>query len=263
MAKVTIRTLQQCKIDGQKFAALTAYDATQAHWVQAAGVEVTLVGDSLGNVIQGHDSTLPVTLDDMVYHTAAVHRAQGNSFLISDVPFLGAATPERALAATERLMQAGAEMVKLEGGGWLAETVALLARNGIPVCAHLGLTPQSVHKLGGYRVQGRDAAAAQLLADADTLVKAGADLLLVECIPASLAAELTQRSAVPVIGIGAGAEVDAQVLVLYDMLGLNPKPAARFVRNFMSTADSPQGAILQYREAVLDGSFPGPEHTFS
>lgn len=263
MSKVTIRTLQQRKIDGEKFAALTAYDATQAHWVQAAGVEVILVGDSLGNVVQGHASTLPVTLDDMAYHTAAVHKTQGNSFLISDVPFLGAATPERALAATERLMQAGAEMVKLEGGGWLAETVQLLARNGIPVCAHLGLTPQSVHKFGGYRVQGREAAAMQLLADAEKLVNAGVDLLLVECIPAALAAELTQRSAVPVIGIGAGVEVDAQVLVLYDMLGLNPNPAPRFVRNFMATADSPQNAIINYRNAVLNGSFPATEHAFS
>lgn len=263
MSKVTIRTLQQRKIDGEKFAVLTAYDATQAHWVQAAGVEVILVGDSLGNVVQGHTSTLPVTLSDMVYHTAAVHKAQGHSLLMSDVPFLGAATPERALAATERLMQAGAEVVKLEGGGWLAETVQLLARNGIPVCAHLGLTPQSVHKFGGYRVQGRDAAAAQLLADADTLVSAGADLLLVECIPAALAAELSQRSSVPVIGIGAGAQVDAQVLVLYDMLGLNPHNAPRFVHNFMTSAGSPQQAIANYRDAVLNGSFPAQEHTFS
>lgn len=263
MSKVTIRTLQQRKLDRQKFAVLTAYDATQAHWVQAAGVEVILVGDSLGNVIQGHTTTLPVTIDDMAYHTAAVQRAQGNSLLISDVPFLGAATPERALAATERLMQAGAEMVKLEGGGWLAPTIELLARNGIPVCAHLGLTPQWVHKFGGYRVQGRDAAAAQLLTDAETLVNAGADLLLVECIPADLAAELTQRTAVPVIGIGAGVDVDAQVLVLYDMLGLNPKPSARFVRNFMADAETPQQAIALYYEAVLNGTFPAAEHTFS
>lgn len=263
MSKVTIRTLQQRKLDGEKFAALTAYDATQAHWVQAAGVEVILVGDSLGNVVQGHASTLPVTLDDMVYHTAAVHKAQGNSLLITDVPFLGAATPDRALATTERLMQAGAEMVKLEGGGWLAPTIEQLARNGIPVCAHLGLTPQWVHKFGGYRVQGRDAAATQLLADAETLIQAGADLLLVECIPAELAAQLTQQSTVPVIGIGAGVQVDAQVLVIYDMLGLNPKPTARFVRNFMLDADSPQEAIALYREAVLNGSFPADEHTFS
>ncbi|TGG94107.1 3-methyl-2-oxobutanoate hydroxymethyltransferase [Natronospirillum operosum] len=262
MAKITIRTLQKMKAEGRKFTSLTAYDATQAHWVSAAGIDVILVGDSLGNVIQGHDSTVPVTVADMVYHTAAVARGNGDSLLMADLPFMATATLESTLDASRQLMQAGAEMVKLEGARWLAPAIEQLARNGVPVCAHLGLTPQSVNKFGGYRVQGKDDAGLQLLEDADALVAAGADLLLVECIPATLAAELQKRSPVPVIGIGAGADVDAQVLVLYDMLGLNPGRTARFVRDFMADADTPQAAIALYDQAVRNGDFPQPEHQF-
>ncbi|MCH8553237.1 MAG: 3-methyl-2-oxobutanoate hydroxymethyltransferase [Natronospirillum sp.] len=262
MAKITIRTLQKMKAEGRKFTSLTAYDATQAHWVSAAGIEVMLVGDSLGMVIQGHDSTLPVTLDDMAYHTRAVARGNQQSMLMVDLPFMTAATVERTLDAAHQLMQAGAEIVKLEGARWLAPAIEQLSHNGVPVCAHLGLTPQSVNKFGGYRVQGKDAAGQQLLEDADALVAAGADMLLVECIPAELAKELQQRSPVPVIGIGAGADVDGQVLVLYDMLGMNTGRNARFVRNFMTDAGSPQEAITLYDQAVRNGDFPQPEHQF-
>ncbi|MFY0666117.1 MAG: 3-methyl-2-oxobutanoate hydroxymethyltransferase [Natronospirillum sp.] len=263
MAKVTINTLQKMKAEGQRFAALTAYDATQAHWVSAAGVEVLLVGDSLGMVIQGNDSTVPVSLDDMAYHTRAVARGNQHGLLMADVPFMAAATVERTLDAAQVLMQAGAEIIKLEGGAWLAPAIEILARNGVPVCAHLGLTPQAVNKFGGYRVQGKtDAAGEQLLADAKALEDAGADLILVECIPAALAKRLTAQSRVPVIGIGAGPDTDGQVLVLYDMLGMNPGRNARFVRNFMADADTPQAAIAAYADAVRDQSFPAQEHIF-
>ncbi|MEX1056768.1 MAG: 3-methyl-2-oxobutanoate hydroxymethyltransferase, partial [Natronospirillum sp.] len=227
MAKITLRTLQQLKSEGKKFTSLTAYDATQAHWVSAAGVDVILVGDSLGMVIQGHTSTVPVTLEDMVYHTQAVRRGTGDSLLMVDLPFMTASTTDRTLDAATQLMQAGAEAVKIEGGAWLAPVVQILSNNGIPVCAHLGLTPQSVNKFSGYRVQGKGAAGQQLLDDAKILEEAGADLFLVECIPADLATALTAQSAAPVIGIGAGPDTDAQVLVLYDMLGMNPGKNAR------------------------------------
>lgn len=263
MTKVTINTLQKMKNEGQRFAALTAYDATQAHWVSSAGVEVLLVGDSLGMVIQGNDSTVPVSLDDMVYHTRAVARGNQNGLLMADVPFMMAATVERTLEAAHALMQAGAEIIKVEGGAWLAPAIEILARNGVPVCAHLGLTPQAVNKFGGYRVQGKtDTAGEQLLADAKALEDAGADVLLVECIPAPLAKRLTAQSRVPVIGIGAGADTDGQVLVLYDMLGMNPGRNARFVRNFMADADCPQAAIAAYADAVRNRSFPAEEHSF-
>ena len=262
MAKVTVRTLQTLKQEGRKFTSLTAYDATQAHWVSAAGIEVTLVGDSLGMVVQGQSSTIPVTIDDMAYHTAAVSRGNGDSLLMSDMPFMAAATPDRALDGAQALMQAGAEMVKLEGAAWLAPTVEALANNGVPVCAHLGLTPQSVNKFGGYRVQGKGEAGDQLIADARLLVEAGADIVLVECIPAALGARLTAALPVPVIGIGAGAATDGQVLVLYDMLGMNPGRNARFVKDFMADAATPQAAIAAYAEAVRAGHFPAEEHQF-
>lgn len=262
MAKITVRTLQQKKTDGQKFTSLTAYDATQAHWVSAAGIDVILVGDSLGMVVQGHASTVPVTLDDMVYHTAAVARGNTDSLLMADMPFMGAATLERALDGAHRLMAAGAEMIKLEGAGWLAPTVEALANNGVPVCVHLGLTPQSVHKFGGFRVQGKGSAGDQLIADARALVDAGADIILVECIPSDLAQRLTQAVSVPVIGIGAGPDVDGQVLVLYDMLGMNPGKNARFVRDFMADTSTPQAAIAAFDQAVRKGEFPAEEHQF-
>ncbi len=262
MAKITVRTLQQKKTDGHKFTSLTAYDATQAHWVSTAGIDVILVGDSLGMVVQGHASTVPVTLDDMVYHTSAVARGNTDSLLMADMPFMGAATLERALDGAHRLMAAGAEMIKLEGAGWLAPTVEALAHNGVPVCVHLGLTPQSVHKFGGFRVQGKGAAGDQLIADARALVDAGADIILVECIPSDLAQRLTEAVSVPVIGIGAGPDVDGQVLVLYDMLGMNPGKNARFVRDFMADTSTPQAAITAFDQAVRKGEFPAEEHQF-
>ena len=262
MANVTLRTLQQLKAEGKKFTSLTAYDATPAHWVSAAGVEVILVGDSLGMVVQGHTSTVPVTLADMVYHTRAVRRGITDSLLMADLPFMTAATLERTLEAATQLMQAGAEIVKIEGGAWLAPIIRVLSDNGIPVCAHLGLTPQSVNKFSGYRVQGKGDAGQRLLDDAKALVDSGADMLLVECIPADLATILTANSGVPVIGIGAGADTDGQVLVLYDMLGMNPGKNARFVKNFMPEAGSPQAAIAAYDKAVRALTFPAAEHQF-
>lgn len=262
MAKVTIRTLQKMKAEGQKFASLTAYDATQAHWLSEAGIEVILIGDSLGMVVQGQASTVPVTLEHMVYHTSAVARGNGDSLLMADMPFMSAATLDRALDAAQQLMQAGAEMVKLEGKAWLAPVVETLSQNGVPVCAHLGLTPQSVNKFGGYRVQGKGDAGQQLLNDAQALIQAGADTLLVECIPADLGKHLSQNVSVPVIGIGAGADTDGQVLVLYDMLGLNPGKNARFVKDFMADADTPQAAITAFADAVRNGDFPSEAHQF-
>lgn len=262
MAKITVKTLQQKKTDGQKFTSLTAYDATQAHWVSAAGIDVILVGDSLGMVVQGHTSTVPVTLEDMVYHTQAVARGNSDSLLMADMPFMGTATLERGLDGAHRLMAAGAEIIKLEGGAWLAPTITALAQNGVPVCAHLGLTPQSVHKFGGYRVQGKGSAGDQLIAEAQALVDAGVDCLLVECIPSDVAQRLTHSVSVPVIGIGAGPDVDGQVLVLYDMLGLNPGRNARFVRDFMADAATPQAAITAFDQAVRQGEFPAKEHQF-
>lgn len=263
MPKTTLRTLNQIKSEGRKFAALTAYDATQAHWVSAAGTEVILVGDSLGMVVQGHASTVPVTVNDMAYHTRAVASASGDSLVMADMPFLAAATIDRALNAAEALMQAGGHMVKLEGGAWLAPQIEALTRNGVPVCAHLGLTPQAVNQLGGYRVQGKDPTAADaLIRDAKALCDAGASVILVECIPADLGKRLTASVPAPVIGIGAGPDVDGQVLVLYDMLGLNPGHNARFVRNFMADAHTPQEALEQFGAAVRNGSFPAAEHCF-
>ena len=263
--QITINTLREMKIKGEKFACLTAYDASLARAVEAAGVEVILVGDSLGMVVQGHASTLPVTMDDMVYHSACVARGCGRSLLMADMPFMSYATTEQALHNAARLMQeGGAHMVKLEGGAVQVDIVHQLTARGIPVCAHLGLQPQSVHKLGGYRVQGRDAHVAQKMReDAHTLQEAGADMLLLECVPTSLAEEITKAVAVPVIGIGAGAGCDAQVLVLYDMLGVTVGKRPKFSRDFMPGQPTLQAAIAAYVHAVKNGSFPAAEHTFS
>lgn len=261
---VTLRTLQQCRAEGRKFSVLTAYDATFACAISEAGVDVMLVGDSLGMVLQGRDSTVPVTVADMAYHTACVARGNQGALVMADMPFMSAATTERALDAAETLMQAGANLVKLEGGAWLADTVATLKRNGVPVCAHLGLTPQSVNAFGGYRVQGRgDEAADQLIADAIALQEAGADVLLLECVPRPVTARLVAAVDVPVIGIGAGPECDGQVLVVHDMLNLTPGKKARFVRNFMAEADDIQGALRAYDAAVKSGAFPADEHCFA
>jgi 3-methyl-2-oxobutanoate hydroxymethyltransferase len=261
---VTLNTLVQMKQRGEKIACLTAYDASFAAVLDAAGVEVVLVGDSLGMVIQGHDTTVPVTMDDMVYHSAAVARGLHRPFLITDLPFMSYPSRELALANAVRLMQeGGARMVKLESGKGQTEIVEFLASHDIAVCAHLGLKPQSVHKTGGFRVQGRaEEAARHMLEDALALEEAGADLVLLECIPAALGRSITQALTVPVIGIGAGPDTDGQILVLYDILDITPGRKPRFVRNFMSGVDSPQAAVGRYVQAVKSGEYPAPEHCF-
>jgi 3-methyl-2-oxobutanoate hydroxymethyltransferase len=262
--KVTVRSLQQKKQAGQKIVCLTAYDASFARLLDQADVDVVLVGDSLGMVIQGLDSTLPVTVDEMRYHSEAVSRGLSRALLMVDMPFLSYSTPQQALANAGVFMkQAGAQMVKLEGGSEQADIVRSLTQQGIPVCAHLGLQPQRVHKLGGYRVQGRDDAAAEhMLSEALTLEQAGADMMLLECVPDRLARRITEALAIPVIGIGAGPGCDGQILVLYDILGISFGRMPKFSRNFLSGADSVEAAITAYAEAVRAGHFPAVEHTF-
>lgn len=259
---ITVTTLAKMKHNREKFTVLTAYDASFATLIEAAGVEVILVGDSLGMVVQGQRTTVPVTMEDMIYHTRLVARGNQTCLLMADMPFASYATVEQAVRNAARLMgEGGAQMVKLEGGGWLVETVRQLSRNGIPVCAHLGLLPQSIHKLGGYRVQGREETAArQLIDEALALQDAGADVALVECVPAELGARLAEALAIPLIGIGAGAACDAQVLVSYDMLGITPGRRPKFSKNFLAGRDSLQAAVAAYVAAVKSGEFPGPEH---
>ena len=262
MCAATVTTLKQTKQRAEKFACITAYDAMFAATVERAGIETILVGDSLGMVLQGHTSTLPVNVSDMAYHTTCVAKGAPNTCIISDMPFMSYASADDALSTAKQLMQAGAHIVKLEGGKWLAPIVSQISQQGIPVCGHLGLTPQSVNKLGGYKVQGRDDDGAKtILADALALEQAGAELLVLECVPAELAKTITQRLHIPTIGIGAGNATDAQVLVLHDMLGLNTKPA-KFVKNFMADAESIEAAIRQYGDDTRAGTFPTVEHTF-
>jgi 3-methyl-2-oxobutanoate hydroxymethyltransferase len=245
---------------------LTAYDASFARVLDAAGVDFVLVGDSLGMVIQGHDSTLPVSVADIVYHCAAVSRGLASALLVADMPFQSCATPLRALeAATPMLAEGGASMVKIEGAGPMLEAIEFLSAREIPVCAHLGLTPQSVLRLGGYKVQGREQAAAERLrADARAVADAGADLLVLDCVPSALAAAITADIAIPTIGIGAGPSCDGQILVLHDMLGINSgHRRPRFVKDFLAEAGSVAGAVEAYARAVRDGSFPGPEHGYA
>ncbi len=262
---VTLPELARMKRAGEKIAMLTGYDASFAALEDRCGVDVILVGDSLGNVIQGKSSTLPVTMEQMVYHTECVGRMVQRAMVVADLPF-GAyhESKEQAIRNAGRLLAAGAEMVKLEGGEVMAETVRFLVERGVPVCAHIGLTPQSVHALGGYRVQGRDAAtAARMKADARALEDAGAALMVLEMTPAALAAEITRElAACATIGIGAGPECDGQVLVLYDMLGLYPGKKGRFVKDFMAEAHSIEGAVRAYVGAVKNGNFPAPEHCY-
>jgi 3-methyl-2-oxobutanoate hydroxymethyltransferase len=261
---VTLSTLAQMKEAGQKIACLTAYDASFAALIDAAGADVVLVGDSLGMVIQGHDTTVPVTMEQMVYHCKAVSRGLQRAFLMADLPFMSYPSREVALANAVRLMQeGGARMVKLESGSAQVDIVSWLAHHDIAVCAHLGLKPQSVHKTGGFRVQGREQAAAErMVDDAQALEAAGADLLLLECIPAALGRQVTEAVHVPVIGIGAGPDTDGQILVLYDILDLTLGRKPRFVRNFMQGAANPAAAIANYVTAVHDRSYPAPEHCF-
>ncbi len=259
---VRITGLAAMKAEGRKIVMLTSYDASFAALADAAGVDVVLVGDSLGNVVQGHSSTLPVTVDDMVYHTRAVARGLDRSLLLADLPFMADRSPRHALDAAARLMgEGGAAMVKLEGAGPICEVIAALAARRLPVCAHLGLTPQAVHALGGYRVQGREQHAAErLLDEARQVADAGADMLVLECVPAQLGARITRELPIPVIGIGAGAACDGQVLVIYDLLGISAGPHPRFVKNFLTGRDSVLSAINAYVEAVRSGEFPAPEH---
>ena len=261
---MNLHTLQQMADHGEKIAVLTCYDASFATLLENAGVDVLLVGDSLGMVLQGADSTLSVTLHDMLYHTRCVAKGASKACIVSDMPFGSyQQNPEQALRNAARLMAAGAHMVKLEGGAVMAETVRFLVERGIPVCGHLGLTPQSVHQLGGYRVQGKnEAQAKQLLADAQALEQAGAGLLVVEMVPASLAKEITQSIATPTIGIGAGGDCNGQVLVLQDMLGIYAGKSPKFVRNFMQGAGSIQQAVELYVQTVKSGEFPVAEHSF-
>ncbi|CAE6940842.1 MAG: 3-methyl-2-oxobutanoate hydroxymethyltransferase [Pseudomonadaceae bacterium] len=265
MPDITLTTLQNLKQSGEKIAMLTAYDATFAHVACQAGVEILLVGDSLGMVLQGHDSTLPVSVSDMAYHVACVKRGNQGALILADLPFMAYATTEQALVNSAAVMQAGAHMVKLEGSAWLAEPIARLAERGVPVCAHLGLTPQAVNVLGGYKVQGRhEAQARQMRADAIALEQAGAAMLLLECVPSELAEEITQAVKIPVIGIGAGAATDGQVLVMHDMLGMSLSGRSpKFVKNFMEGQSSIQAAMSAYVAAVKDQSFPAAEHGFS
>ncbi len=262
--RTTLTKLQTMRDNGEKIAALTCYDASFATLLEAQGVDVLLVGDSLGMVLQGHETTLPVTLVDMVYHTTCVARGSKQSFLIADMPFgTFQVSPQEAFAHTALLMVAGAQMVKLEGGADMVDTVRFLTERGIPVCGHIGLTPQSVHQLGGYRVQGKESAAAQkLLQDAVALEQAGAGMLVLEAMPALLAAEITANVTIPTIGIGAGADCSGQVLVLHDMLGIYPGKKMRFVKNYMQGATSIAEAVAHYVAEVKAGKFPAKEHQF-
>ena len=263
MAKITISTLDKMKAAGEKFVCITAYDATFARMVSEAGAETILVGDSLGMVLQGHDSTIPVTIEAMAYHTECVTRARPDSLVIADMPFMSYTTPEDTMQNATALMQAGAQMVKMEGGTWLSDSISMLVERGIPVCAHLGLTPQSVNAFGGYRVQGRTPKEAKsILADAVEIQDAGASLLVLECIPADLAADISAKLDIPVIGIGAGAGTDAQVLVLHDLLGLSTH-TPRFVKNFMAGQTSIAGALQSFVAAVKSGDYPREEHTYA
>lgn len=264
MTAVTLRHLNELKKNQEKITMLTCYDASMATLLSREGVEVLLVGDSLGNVIQGQDTTLPVTTDEIAYHTKCVKQGNEGAFIIADMPFLSYASTKQAIKNASKLMKAGAQMVKLEGGQWLAETITKLSQASVPVCAHLGLQPQSVHAIGGYHVQGRNEQAAQtIIDDAIKIEKAGASMLVLECIPTMLAAEISKCLTIPVIGIGAGPSTDGQVLVLQDMLGITEN-APRFARNFL-TDNTPtiQQAVKQYINTVKAIEFPSFEESFT
>jgi 3-methyl-2-oxobutanoate hydroxymethyltransferase len=262
---VNVSTLRRMKADGEPIACLTAYDASFAVLVDAAGTDLVLVGDSLGMVIQGHDTTVPVTVDDIVYHCRTVARGLRRAFLVADMPFMSYTKPDQALDNAVRMMQeGGAMMVKLEGGDDQVDVVEHLARHDIPVCAHLGLKPQSVHKIGGFKVQGREPdQAKEMLESAKRLQDAGADVVLLECIPNEAGQTITEALDVPVIGIGAGPHVDGQILVLYDILDITQGKTPRFVKNFQAGHDAPLAAIEAYVQAVKSRAYPEPEHCFS
>ena len=262
---VNVSTLQRMKQEKEPIACITAYDASFGVLVDMAGVDLVLVGDSLGMVIQGHDTTVPVTVDDIVYHCRSVARRLQRPFLVADMPFMSYANPEQALDNAVRLMQeGGAMMIKLEGGESQVGVVEHLARHDIAVCAHLGLKPQSVHKLGGFKVQGRDSEVAQRMIDAaKRLQDVGADIVLLECVPNELGQAVTEALEIPVIGIGAGPSVDGQIMVLYDLLNITQGRVPKFVRNFMLGHDSPLAAVEAYVQAVKSREYPAPEHCFS
>lgn len=260
---ITVPSLSNFKTQSEKMAMLTCYDASFATLMNRCGVDILLIGDSLGMVCQGQTSTLPVTMEEMRYHTASVARGNHHCLVIADMPFGSYSTPESAMKNAVQLIQAGAQMVKLEGGVWLAPTIQFLTERSVPVCAHIGLTPQSVHKMGGYKVQGKTSNAADLLKeDALAVQAAGASLLVLEGIPRELGAQVTELLAIPTIGIGAGPDCSGQVLVMHDLLGVFPGKKARFVKDFMEGQTSIEGAIKAYVAAVKDGSFPAPEHCF-
>jgi 3-methyl-2-oxobutanoate hydroxymethyltransferase len=264
--KVTLNTLAALKSRAEPFACITAYEATLANIASSVGIEVLLVGDTLGMVIQGHDSTLPVTMKDMLYHLKAVHRGNTGSLIMGDMPFMSYYSEKLTLRNAAQLMRAGAHAIKLEGGRWIAESTRLLVERGIPVCAHMGLTPQSINRFGGFRVQGRNPDQAQaILEEAACLEQAGASLLLLEAVPQQLAERITRQLHIPVIGIGAGKHVDGQIMVMHDLLGVTPPgiKVPKFVKNFLAESeDGIRGAFAAYLRAVKTGSFPGPEHSY-
>ncbi|MFT7561123.1 MAG: 3-methyl-2-oxobutanoate hydroxymethyltransferase [Flavobacteriales bacterium] len=260
--KISLTQIKKMKAEGKRFSVVALYDAQMAAMAQKSGIEVVLVGDSLGMTVMGFESTIPVTMEHMIYHVEAVHRGNDRSLIIGDLPFMAYANINQALDNSARIMRAGAHMVKLEGGEWLAPTIKALSERGIPVCAHIGLTPQSVHKFGGFRVQGRsDESAKKILNDALALEEAGADLVLLECVPAPVVDEISSALNVSTIGIGAGKNTDAQVLVINDILGLTPQPP-KFSKNFLAeTADIPS-ALIKFNQDVKLGVFPEKEHIF-
>ena len=259
----SITQLHTMHQSGEKIAMLTAYESSFAALLDHAGIDAILVGDSLGNVIQGHSTTTPVTIADMAYHTQCVSRGNQAAFVIADMPFGSYSTPDQAMDNAATLMRAGAQMVKLEGGEWLAETVKFLVQRSVPVCGHLGLLPQSIHTLGGFKVQGKSPEAAQqLVADAIALESAGAQMIVLEAIPSELGSRVTQSINIPTIGIGAGPDCSGQVLVMHDMLGAFPGRSPKFVKNFLEGQPSIEAAVKAYVEAVKAGTFPSPEHCF-
>jgi 3-methyl-2-oxobutanoate hydroxymethyltransferase len=262
---VTLPTLSKMKSAGDKFACVTAYDYCTAHAVSGSGAEVILVGDSLGMVIQGHDSSLPVTVQDMAYHVRCTRRGNQGALLMVDLPFMSFYSETAALENAAVLMREGAQIVKLEGGAWLAQSTRLLVERGIPVCAHMGLTPQSVNHLGGYRVQGRDPDKADaIVEEALVLQEAGANIILLECVPSALGKRVTEALTIPVIGIGAGADTDGQILVLHDLLGMWPGRPAKFVKNFLNgQTNGIEGALAAYVTDVKSSAFPAPQHCYT
>lgn len=264
MSKITTASLLKMKQDGQKFTAITAYDATFAKLFDDEGAHVLLIGDSLGMVLQGGQDTLAVNMDEMVYHTRCVARGASKALVVADMPFMSYATPEQTYQNAARLMAAGARMVKMEGGDWLCDSIRHLTRNGVPVCGHLGLTPQSVHVFGGFKVQGRDEFQAQeIYRQALEQQAAGIQLLVLECVPTALAERITKALRIPVIGIGAGPATDGQILVMHDAFGVTSGYVPKFTKNFLAETGDVRAAIRLYVQQVSEGSFPGPEHCFN